>query len=444
VDLPAHGAQVETLALWLKGDAAVRATYDITFPVGYGLIFWLVLPLAWLWNGAVAVRCGLALTLFLFPLSVCALLRVHRRSLWPAVLSLPLAFNISYWYGLLPGLFAQPMAIFALAAFALSLQKPTARALLLVNVLAAATMLSHLVAFVALAWAMGVVALASVPWKRAVGVGFASLGLPALLSMPKVLSMANRAVTSGDWPPTEYAAMSHVNWFFRNYRPEGVLGVVVPLLVTAGFSVVWWRRRKEEPRGPMALFLALAVLYLITPKTLSGIYLISVRLPVLAGMVALCVVDARAIPLWFRNLCLAGVLLSLGETAVFHHRFRSAMTGLETMLEGPPPGRNGYLSLEGREIFDSRQIYLEHVGQWLTATRGGVGHNFFTDAEHHPVRNRPGQELPYALEHAPPEAFGTFDTILVYAKPGRTLPAPLDTWNLRAHQGDWWRFERPR
>ncbi len=54
VDLPAHGAQLETLANLLRGDPAVSQVYEIRVPIGYGLVFWLFLPLTYLTNGAVA------------------------------------------------------------------------------------------------------------------------------------------------------------------------------------------------------------------------------------------------------------------------------------------------------------------------------------------------------------------------------------------------------
>ena len=48
-------------------------------------------------------------------------------------------------------------------------------------------------------------------------------------------------------------------------------------------------------------------------------------------------------------------------------------------------------------IAGSKQVYLDHLGQWWTAKYGKVGHNFFADAEHHPVRFRNGVPLPADL-----------------------------------------------
>jgi hypothetical protein len=116
MDLAAHGAQMQTMVELLRGNADVARYYELHFPIGYAFPFWLMLPVTWLTNGAVAVKVALWLTLMLFPLSHLALLRAFHRSPWAVLWGLPFAFNISYWFGLLSGLFAQSFAFFALAA----------------------------------------------------------------------------------------------------------------------------------------------------------------------------------------------------------------------------------------------------------------------------------------------------------------------------------------
>ncbi|MHB8877927.1 MAG: hypothetical protein ACYC8T_29890, partial [Myxococcaceae bacterium] len=138
VDLPAHGAQMQTLAELLRGDPAVGALYEVKFPLGYGLPFWLFLPVAFISNGALAARLAMWAAMMLYPLSHLALARAFKRPDWTLLLGLPLAFNISYWYGLLPGLFAQPLVFFALAVLAKALETPRARWLVLLNLVAAA------------------------------------------------------------------------------------------------------------------------------------------------------------------------------------------------------------------------------------------------------------------------------------------------------------------
>ncbi len=441
VDLPAHGAQLQTLVALVRGDPAVSQVYEIRVPIGYGLVFWLFLPLAQLTSGALAVKVAMWVTLQLFPWSQLALLRAFRRPDWVVLLGLPLAFNFSYWYGLLSGLFAQPLMFFAVALFQRTLESKRARSLVWINLLAAATMQSHLVAFVALAVALGALALAQPPRWQSLRLAALSLALPVAISIPKVWSMAVRAVTPGSWPATSYGALPHLVWFFNNYRPEGFLAAWGPLLVTAVFVVLYLRHRPQEAIAPVAMFAALVALYFITPKTLSGIFLICVRLPVLAGMASLLLVGEHALTRPIKIGLLAVSLASLIQTAVFHHRFSRAVAGLEEMLDGPAPKTHGYWSLAGREVLGSRMIYLEHLGQWWTAKRGGVGHNFFADAEHHPVRFKPGREIPASLVLASPQELATFDEILLYGD--GPVPWRLRAWREVARAGLWRKLAKP-
>jgi hypothetical protein len=441
VDLPAHGAQLQTLVNLLRGDPDVSQVYEIRVPIGYGLVFWLSLPLAYLTNGAVATRVALWVTLQLFPLSQLALLRAFRRPDWLVLLGLPLAFNFSYWYGLLSGLLAQPLAFFTVAVFQRALESRRARALIWVNLLAAATMQSHLVAFVALVLMLGVLALCHPPRLQSLKMAALALALPIGVSLPKVWSMALRAVRPGPWPATHYGGIAHFVWFVRNYRPEGFLAAWAPLLISAVFVVLYLRRRRREPIAPAAMLVALLALYFITPKTLSGIFLICVRLPVLAAMASLLLVSGDALSKPIKIGVLALSFASLVQTAMFHHRFAREVEGLEEMMAGPPPKTHGYWSLAGREALGSRMIYLEHLGQWLTAKRGGVGHNFFADAEHHPVRFKPGREIPSSLVLASPQELARFDQILLYGD--GPLPWRLTGWREIARAGLWRKMAKP-
>jgi len=440
VDLPAHGAQLETLKNLLRGDPAVSQVYEIRVPIGYGLVFWLFLPLTFLTNGAVAVRAAMWLTLLLYPLSQLALLRAFRRPDWLVLLGLPLAFNFSYWYGLLSGLFAQPLMFFTIALFQRALESRRTRTLIWVNLLAAATMQSHLLAFAALVVVLTVLALCRPPRLESLQMAVLALTLPIGLAIPKMWSMAMRAFVPGEWPATRYAAGSHLLWFARNYRPEGFLAAWGPALVSAVFILLYWKRRRQEAIAPAAMFAALLALYLITPKTLSGIFLISVRVPVLAAMASLLLVEGEAVAKPVRIGLLALSLASLAQTAVFHHRFAKVTRGLDQMMAGPFPGTHGYWSLAGREALGSRMIYLEHLGQWLTAERGGVGHNFFADAEHHPVRFKPGRDLPSTLALASQPDLARFDQILLYGYD--PLPGKLLGWHEIAHAGPWRKLAR--
>jgi hypothetical protein len=425
IDLPAHGAQMQTMVEILRGAEDVRAVYRLRFPLGYGLPYWLFLPVAWLSSGAVAMRAALWAALVAFPVSVAALLRAAGRPVTVAVvaLSLPLAFNLSYWYGLVSGSFAQPLALLGLAAYLQALRVGGWRWVALANAAGVACLLSHLVAFAVLAFLVGVAALVSRPRGLSIRLGALSLGAPVLLSLPKAWSMATRAVVPGDWPESFYGAEAHLNWFFKNYRPEGLLSVAGPLAIALAFAGLWWWRRRSEPSVlPVALFLAMCALYAATPKTLSGIYLVAMRLPVFAGALALLLVPWAAVPRWARVGMLVVTAASLAETTWFHVRFKREVAGLEQLISsGSRPGRHGYVPLGGTAVLGSRHIYAEHLGQWWTAERGGVGHHFFADAEHHPAAFQPGVTAPASLEQAHDQV-GWFDELLVHGD------GPLPDW----------------
>ncbi|MBN1205424.1 MAG: hypothetical protein JXB05_10920 [Myxococcaceae bacterium] len=448
VDLPAHAAQMQTLAELVRGAPDVSRVYEAGFPVGYGLPVWLFLPLTLLTNGAVAARAAVWTALVLFPLGHLALARALGRTGWTVVLALPLAFHLSYWYGFLPSFFAVPFVLLGFAAYVRALDAPTragrGRALAALALLALGAMLSHLVAFGMLG--VGVVALALASPLRGEALRRAALGLaPAtLLCATRVLALVGRAAAPGSHLPSSYDAASHVNFLFRAYRPEGLLAVAGPLLVTAVFVVAGWVHRRQEPRRPWALFLALTALYVATPKALSGAWLIHVRVAVLAGAAALLLVDPARLARPLRVLLVGIVLLSLVETARFHVRFAREVEGLEALTAAPPPaGAHGYLSLPGLRLGEKgRLTYLEHLGQWWTGRQGGVGHHFFADADHQPVRFREGQELPARLDAtAPPEDFAPFSALLVYGE--GPLPAALSGFRETARAGRWRRLDRP-
>jgi hypothetical protein len=443
VDLPAHAAQMQTLAELVRGNPQVSAYYEAHLPLGYGLPIWLFLPVTLLTNGAFAARLAAWTALMLFPVAHLAFTRLLQRPAWTVVFGLPLAFNISYWYGFLPSFFSLPLALLSLALYLHALRGTgrTVGAVVGLVLLSTATMLSHLVAFGALGVGVAALALTSESRRRAIGLAAAGLALPLALCAARVATLASRAVTPGNHLDTDYGWGSHFHWLLRHYRPEGRLAVIGPVLITLVFVVAYLRHRREEPRAPWVLFLALGALFLVTPKALSGAWLIHVRLPVLAGIVALVLVDPARIGRRLRLALVLVVVASLAETARYHWRFKQEVAGLETLVASPPPpGVHGYVSIPGNRARGSRIVYLEHLGQWWTATQGGVGHHFFADADHQPVRFRPGQSLPQSLDAHSSEQLGPFDTLLVFGE--GPLPSSLAGFEETGRAGAWRRLER--
>jgi hypothetical protein len=432
VDLAGHGAQMQAMADWLRDVPAIRERYDLRFHVGYGLPLWLFLPVAAMSSGAVAARLALWVCLMLYPLSGWALARAFGRTPWViAVLTVPFAFNLSYWYGLVPGLFAQPLVFLAVASFGWGLKNGQRRWLGVTALLAVATALSHLLTFGALAAALLALAHGSANRLKSTLQAVACVLLAGLVGLAEVARLLSRSVHPEGSPPTEWSLDGHSAWFFRVYGPEGLLSVALPVAITVVAVVLWVHQRR--PAAPVAAFVALGVCFLVMPKTAGGIYLACSRLPPLAGVLAL------TLPVWpvWRGtkwlLVLAG--LSLTETVVFHARFAHAVSGLDQLIAQPPaapPAVHGYLPVAGTRVLGSKHIYAEHLGQWWTASHGGLGHHFFADADHHPIHFRPGHELPMSLFDAPDQA-AQFDQLLVFG-PGEVLGfrevTRKDAWRL--------------
>ncbi|MHB8419001.1 MAG: hypothetical protein ACYDCL_13065 [Myxococcales bacterium] len=388
-----------------------------------------------------AARALLWLSLVLHPVAWAALLLALDRS--PGVLTcmLPLAFSLSYWYGFLPFYFTEPFAFLGLALFLRTLSRPTAGGVVALNALGLFVALSHLLLFAVLLTLAACAGLARAGWRGAARWTLASFAAPLLLLAPRVWTLLHLAVSPGAGPPTEYAAMSHLNWFFKNYRSEGKLVAVYPLVAAGLFALLWLlQRQRRSPTAP-ALFAGMGGLYLLMPKTLSGVCLVSVRLPSLAGALALCLVDWRSVPRALRLSLAALSLASLGETAAFHWRFERAVSGLDSMVAAASGRADGYVSTAGDRILGSKHIYLAHLGAWITATRGGVGQNFFADADQEPVVQRVPGVPPADLAQATPAQLQAFETIAVFGP--RPFPENLAAWLPEVQAGGWTLLRRP-
>ena len=328
VDLPAHGAQLQTMVEIPRGAPDVRAHYALHFPIGYGLPYWLFLPLAYVTSGRLCDSSGaLARDLPLPSLrrrSCCA----HRGDLRRRRCShSPLAFNFSYWYGLVSGLFAQPLAILALAAFLHAVTTGRRRWLVAASLGAVLCMLAHLIAFAALALFIAVAAIVSSNKRRALLYAVVALHPPW-----RWLCRMSWSLPAGPW-----CRVGSRHKLRRGRPPQ----LVLSQLSTRGAALD--RRAARSHRsalrglGPSAkqelneaaVFVAAVALYFATPKTLSGIFLVAMRLPVFAAMLALPLVPWTEMPRRLRTGLWAITMVSLLETVIFHVRFKHEVAGLE-------------------------------------------------------------------------------------------------------------------
>jgi hypothetical protein len=442
VDLPGHGAQLETLAGLLRGDPELAHWFKASFHIGYGLPHWVFVPLAMAVNGAVAAKVAMWCALQLFFVGLWTMARATGGGAWAIALGLPLALNMSYWYGLLPGLFAQGLVLVTLGLFLIWNDRATLARGAALSLLNGATVLCHLLAFGVVPVLLGAAALVAPKRREALKLAIGSLVVPVLLALPRVVQLLGRGGGNDAFPETELAFGAHFNWAFKHFRGEGWLSVAGPLLVAVVVLAFALRKKQLNPQVAAALG-ALTLIYLATPKTLGGIFLVAQRLPVFLGALALFAGSVTALPRAVRLCLVTVVLLGLGEAAAFQYRFARRLDGLWTIIEGhPKPGVHGFFASEGYRVEDSAPVYLEHVGEWWTARWGGVGHNFFQQYDHHPVQYREGLPLPLRLEETNPEDRALFERVLVHGN--GPLPPPLDAWPVIDREGAFKIIERPK
>ena len=438
VDLPVHGAQMQTLVALLRGERGVSSVFQPEFRFGYGFGEWLLLPVAWALNGAAAARLGAWLGLQIFGVGAWAFLRAWGRPGWLVLAALPLAFNATYYYGFLSFNLGLGVALASLARFSRLLQeleagKPTRRRLFEVAALSAFALLIHVLAFVAVAAGVVALALASRHRRSAFRAALAVLLPGAALSIPRILLTAS-ALRGPSQNGLEYGGLKlHLWWFWQNTGPEGRLGTIVPLAVSAALLASWLLRRRAGPAGPAAVAFALLALYFAAPRSAGGIWGIFIRFPTLVAVAALAAVALEK----ERRAVLAGVvalcLLPLVEVARWHARFKTATAGLEHLATPAKHERQAYLSLDGDRILGSSHIYLRHLGTWFTAEHGGIANNIAAESTHCPVHMKEGVVIPQVLRTQ--EDASWYDTVIVFGK--GPLPEALSGFCLASASGPW-------
>lgn len=444
LDLPAHAAQMQTLADIVRGRADVVAHYRATFPIGYGGTSWLFLPVTLLSSGALAARLALWVALVLFPLGHAALARATGRSAWVAALGAPLAFGISYWFGFLPTVFALPWVLWTWAVFLGAVEAPsfpkTAAALL--GLLSTGVLLLHLVTWGALAVGLFALALASQKRRRAWLLVGCTLAVPSVIAVAQVARLLLRTLEPGPHEPSQYDAVAHFNWVFRAYDTEGRISVIAMALLTLLFVTAGVRAGKQNAPIPWALFAAMSLLYVVTPKAVGGAWLVHVRLLPLVGAAALLLVDVKQLNLSMKVAASGLVAVCLFTVGARHLKFAKQTAGLGQLIATPAPvGPHGGFFLKPAKPDDTRIHLYEHLPQWWTATHGGAGHHFFANADHQPVRFVAGHELPALLDTGSSRAdVESFRALLVWGE--GPLPDTLVSFKEVARAGAWRRLER--
>jgi hypothetical protein len=377
VDLPAHGAQLQLMKDWLAGDEATRAHFSLHFVAGYGLWYWLALPLAALVDGAWAARAVVFLVLALTPASLEFWFKQVGQQRWVTVLALPLCFTVSYWYGFVSTLVTFPAIFLGLGLWE-RWRRDGARADRLGTLgCLLFCALDHPVSWVALGSALlGAELLRPQRSFRAL----APLLATGLVLVPYGLAWLQRAPAASG-PPLAWRFDTHTpQWFWKNTLGESLLGFVWPLGLTV-FGLLRCRSR-------VALGAAVGVLalYALVPYTGGGAMMLDIRLPGLVALLALG--GARLEPL-ARSLKVALVftaLAGLGEVGWAHHRFRAYVEPAQALFLGTRVDHTTVNEVSKPPF--SKHPSLEHFFAWETAHFGGLSDAIFADATHVPMQRR--------------------------------------------------------
>jgi hypothetical protein len=421
VDLPAHAAQMQTLASLLGGEAEVSARLEARFVPGYGLVTWLMTPVALAFHGAGAARLALFLSMAGLLPAMALFLRAARQPEELCFLAAPFGFSFAYWYGFLPELFARTFGLLALAAWLTWVRQERRSREVLAATLLAVVALSHLLTFgMLLLAALALVTVRPRPLPvRSLrpflpGVAIAVWGVLLLRG-----SLGPAAGVGWRWD-----GAGHALFFFRNYGEEGRLGLVASAILVV-LCLLTAARRGAAARV-LVVVAVWAAAYLLCPRDLGTATLLCYRVPALVGLAAIC----GAAPL-FRSparttIAMACMIVALAQVVSFHLHFRDSVAGLVSVARREPS--RGFLPLNGPRLPWTRFPYLEHFGEWITARKGGLGSHFFADAAHQPV---------HARLAAPP--FPAWTALYVYGN--GPLPPEEGQWCVARSAFQWRRYQ---
>jgi hypothetical protein len=462
VDLPQYVAASRILMHLHDPAYGFAPFYKLAFAKAPAVVtLYLLGGLSWLTSLDAATRVVTFLSVALYPLGLCALLRAQGKPIALALLGLPLVYASPFFWGLLPSSLSAGLAWIAIALLISARNDRASR----IGLLALCTMLPLTHAF-GVAIVVGYAATATltrtrdepqVPW----------LWLTPVLA--GALYWSVRALHADG-----VAVYSSPSLVYRVLRlPDEILGGFTArseLLLLAAQVVVWLvlcrgglpssvRRFRGLPHAERALYLltALCLLgYLVLPASTWTSVAINPRFGVLAFSLLPALVPARGL----RALPLrASVLLvALGASAAWHTtanlvRFDAEARPFSSVLSHVP-WRSKLVGL----IYDN----LGHVARtfpylqfpaYAQAERGGLLALSLADfAWTVPLRRRedsPALPPPYGAEwdpaalHVQPHRFLFYDAVLVRGKEPREMTIFMETpFRLAHHSGDWLLYVR--
>ncbi|MDQ7005790.1 MAG: hypothetical protein Q9Q40_01005 [Acidobacteriota bacterium] len=456
VDLPQHAAQVAIWQAWDDPALGYAKLYEFNFFTPYLLGYSIARALAAVMGPFLAIKAVVTLAVLGLPLAAWRALRAVDAEPWPALLTLPLAFGFSFYWGFLNYLIAVPLGLLYLAEVLHYRRRPTGiRALWLGG--------AGILLFFGHVLALGVVGLLALslllPGSPRPGALLRRLG-PLLTPLPLALAWILRALgaesqvhlgtTWGpllrrlpEWPGTLLGGA-------RDPLAAGALLLGVLLLPAAGV-----RPRRGGRLGP-SLVLATAV-YLLFPVFGFGVAMLYQRFAIFLAL--LLILTLRMPAAGRRRQVAAGliVLLVVGWMGVLtarHRIFDRQARNIDPIIETLEPGRSLRML-----IFDLRSpgiaaefpVFMHHP-VWYQVMRGGFVS--FSFAQHYPellrYRRQPSAAVPIGYETSP-EKFSwvrerhLYDAFVVRANSERwrrLFRGSEGQIRETVHSGRWWLLEK--
>jgi hypothetical protein len=462
VDLPQYVAASRILMHLDDPAYGFSAFYELALAKAPAVAtLYLLGGLSWLMSLDAATRVVTFLSVVLYPLGLCALLRAQGKPIALALLGLPLVYASPFFWGLLPSTVSAGLAWIAIALLISARGDRASR----ISLLAVCTLLPLTHPF-GVAMVVGYVATATVTRTRD------EPQLPWLWLTPVLagaLYWCARAlhadgVAAYSSPSVAYRVLGLPDEILGGFaaRDETLLlgaQVVVWLVLCRGALPSSVQRFVRLPRAERALYL-LAVLcvlgYLVLPARTWTTGAISPRVGVLAFSLLPVLVPGRCLRML--PLRASVLLLALGASAAWHAtanlvRFDAEARPFVSVLKHVPwrPKLVGLIYDNTGHV--ARSFPYLQFPAYAQAERGGLLALSLADfAWTVPLRRRGDSKAPsppYGAEWDPaalqvqPERFLFYDAVLVRGKEPREMTIFMDTpFRLVQRSGDWLLYSR--
>jgi hypothetical protein len=341
------------------------------------------------------------------PLGMRALLRALGRDEALSVLSVPLAYNVMFCFGLLPFVFGFPLMLIALAAAAQHFRSPTRKSAVWLGVLAILTFFAHVLPFAL----FGVGCLALFPWSRpskwVVSAAPLVIGL-ALVAWWVFGSKAGGGALEAlknQRPFASYeGALSQIpRWSTNIFSDETdefwIIALGVVAAAALGLSMGDRDQSHRFARGWFLVPVACAFGYLSFGDMLGDVWMFGERFAVPALLTS---VPLLRMPRGMRGLfvTLAALGVAVGSTVNVCRHFiefeREEVGDLDAAVDSMQP-RKRVAGL----IFDKRSAVMSdlyapflHFVSYYQVEKGGLVQFAYTGFPHWPVQYLPGKYPP--------------------------------------------------